>query len=146
MCDSARVIDLAGSTVFAGFTDSHQHLAGVGKRTKTLSLFGISTLQETVQTIEDWTANIPEGNWVQGRGWIEREWTDEQRFLNKHDVDPFSADKPLFMLRADGVSADWLIRKRWNSQELTETHQTLRAEDSKENWTGHRPAMCLPMR
>lgn len=105
MCDSARVIDLAGSTVFAGFTDSHQHLVGVGKRTKTLSLFGISTLQETVQTIEDWTANIPEGNWVQGRGWIEREWTDEQRFLNKHDVDPFSADKPLFMLRADGVSA-----------------------------------------
>jgi len=105
MCDSARVIDLAGRTVFAGFTDSHQHLEGVGKRTKTLSLFGIPTLQETVQTIEDWAANIPEGNWVQGRGWIEREWTDEQRFLNKYDVDPFTADKPLFMPRADGVSA-----------------------------------------
>ena len=51
MCDSARVIDLAGKTVFAGFTDSHQHLEGVGKRTKTLSLFGIATLRETVQTI-----------------------------------------------------------------------------------------------
>jgi predicted amidohydrolase YtcJ len=105
MCDSARVIDLAGSTVFAGFTDSHQHLEGVGRRTKTLSLFGIPTLQETVQTIEDWAASIPEGGWVQGRGWIEREWTDEQRFLNKYDVDPFTADKPLFMPRADGVSA-----------------------------------------
>lgn len=105
MCESARVIDLAGRTVFAGFTDSHQHLEGVGRRTKTLSLFGIPTLRETVQTIEDWAANIPEGGWVQGRGWIEREWTDEQRFLNKYDVDPFTADKPLFMPRADGVSA-----------------------------------------
>ena len=105
MCDSAKIIDLAGRTVFAGFTDSHQHLEGVGKRAKTLSLFGIPTLQETVQTIEDWAANIPGGDWVQGRGWIEREWRDEQRFLNKHDVDSFTADKPLFMPRADGVSA-----------------------------------------
>jgi len=105
MCGEARVINLAGRTVFAGFTDSHQHLEGVGKRTKTLSLFGIPTLQETVQTIEDWAANIPEGEWVQGRGWIEREWTDEQRFLSKYDVDSFTADKPLFMPRADGVSA-----------------------------------------
>lgn len=105
ICESATVLDLAGSTVYAGFTDSHQHLEGVGRRTKTLSLFGIPTLQETVQTIEDWAADIPVGGWVQGRGWIEREWSDEQRFLNKYDVDPFTADKPLFMPRADGVSA-----------------------------------------
>jgi predicted amidohydrolase YtcJ len=42
---------------------------------------------------------------VQGRGWIEREWTDEKRFLTRHDVDPFTTDKPLYMPRADGVSA-----------------------------------------
>ncbi len=105
ICDDTAVIDLQGRTVFAGFTDSHQHLEGVGRRTKTLSLFGIPTLQQTVQTIEDWAANIPEGDWVQGRGWIEREWTDEQRFLTKYDVDSFTAGKPLFMPRADGVSA-----------------------------------------
>ena len=105
MCGSVQALDLEGRTVYAGFTDSHQHLEGVGRRTKTLSLFGIGALQETVQTIEDWAANIPEGGWVQGRGWIEREWTDEQRFLNKYDVDRFTADKPLFMPRADGVSA-----------------------------------------
>jgi len=37
MCGSAKSIDMVGKTVFAGFTDSHQHLEGVGKRTKTLS-------------------------------------------------------------------------------------------------------------
>lgn len=105
LCGEATQLDLEGSVVYAGFTDSHQHLEGVGRRTKTLSLFGIPTLQETVAAIEDFAAGVPAGNWVQGRGWIEREWTDEQRFLNKHDVDPFTQDKPLFMPRADGVSA-----------------------------------------
>ena len=104
-CGAATTIDLEGNTVYAGFTDSHQHLEGVGRRTKTLSLFGIPTLQETVAAIEEFAANVPTGEWIQGRGWIEREWTDEQRFLNKYDVDRFTADKPLFMPRADGVSA-----------------------------------------
>ncbi len=105
MCGQAEVIDMSGNTVFAGFTDSHQHLEGVGRRTKTLSLFGIPTLADTVAAIEEWASDIPAGNWVQGRGWIEREWTDERRFLNKYDVDAFTQNKPLFMPRADGVSA-----------------------------------------
>ena len=105
LCGGAEAHDLAGHTVYAGYTDSHQHLEGVGRRTKTLSLFGIPTLRQTLAAIEAWAADVPAGEWVQGRGWIEREWTDEQRFLNRHDVDPFTADKPLFMPRADGVSA-----------------------------------------
>ena len=105
MCGTATIMDLADSVVYAGFTDSHQHLEGVGRRTKTLSLFGIPTLRETVAAIEDFAASVPAGEWVQGRGWIEREWTDEQRFLNRFDVDPFTQDKPLFLPRADGVSA-----------------------------------------
>ncbi|MCI5106688.1 MAG: amidohydrolase [Pseudomonadales bacterium] len=105
LCGDARSFDLAGHAVYAGFTDSHQHLEGVGRRTKTLSLFGIPTLQETVAAIADWADTIDEGEWVLGRGWIEREWTDEQRFLTRHDVDPFTGNKPLYMPRADGVSA-----------------------------------------
>ena len=105
MCGDAKIMDMSGKYVFAGFTDSHQHLEGVGKRTKTLSLFGIATLAQTVSAIEEFAANVPDGEWVQGRGWIEREWSDEERFLTRHDVDAFTANKPLFMPRADGVSA-----------------------------------------
>ncbi len=104
-CGAKEVLDLDGSFVYPGFTDSHQHLEGVGRRTRTLSLFGIPTLEATVARIEAWAADIPEGAWVLGRGWIEREWTDEQRFLTRHDVDPFTENKPLYMPRADGVSA-----------------------------------------
>lgn len=104
-CGASEVLDLEGSFVFPGFTDSHQHLEGVGRRTRTLSLFGIPTLKATVARIEEWAAGIPEGDWILGRGWIEREWSDEQRFLTRHDVDPFTENKPLYMPRADGVSA-----------------------------------------
>ncbi|MFT4939033.1 MAG: putative amidohydrolase YtcJ [Paraglaciecola sp.] len=105
MCGTANIMDMAGKYIYAGFTDSHQHVEGVGKRPKTLSLFDLPTLKETLAKIETFAANVPDGEWVQGRGWIEREWTDEERFLTRHDVDPFTANKPLFMPRADGVSA-----------------------------------------
>jgi predicted amidohydrolase YtcJ len=105
MCGDAQIMDMAGKYVYAGFTDSHQHVEGVGQRPKTLSLFGITTLKETVDAIKTFAVKVPANEWVQGRGWIEREWTDEKRFLTRHDVDPFTADKPLFMPRADGVSA-----------------------------------------
>jgi hypothetical protein len=104
-CGAQTLLDLAGGVVYPGFTDSHQHLEGVGKRTRTLSLFGLPTLSATVQRIQEWASGIPEGDWVLGRGWIEREWTDEQRFLTRQDVDPFTHNKPLYMPRADGVSA-----------------------------------------
>jgi predicted amidohydrolase YtcJ len=105
MCGDAQIIDMTGNYVFPGFTDSHQHVEGVGQRPKTLSLFSIPTLAETVEAIQAFADTVEPGQWVQGRGWIEREWQDEQRFLTKHDVDPFTQDKPLFMPRADGVSA-----------------------------------------
>ncbi|EED33049.1 amidohydrolase 3 [gamma proteobacterium NOR5-3] len=104
-CGAKKVMDLQGSVVYPGFTDGHQHLEGVGKRTRTLSLFGIPTRADTIERIRDWASSVPEGNWVLGRGWIEREWTDDQRFLTRWDVDTFTTDKPLYMPRADGVSA-----------------------------------------
>ena len=105
MCGDAQIMDMAGKYVYAGFTDSHQHVEGVGQRPKTLSLFGIATLKATVDAIKTFAENVPANEWVLGRGWIERQWTDEKRFLTRHDVDAFTADKPLFMPRADGVSA-----------------------------------------
>jgi predicted amidohydrolase YtcJ len=105
MCGDANIMNMAGKYVYAGFTDSHQHVEGVGQRPKTLSLFGINSLKKTVDAIKAFSVTVPVNEWVQGRGWIEREWIDEKRFLSKHDVDSFTADKPLFMPRADGVSA-----------------------------------------
>lgn len=105
LCGSKKAISLDNAYIYPGFTDGHQHLEGVGKRTRTLSLFGIPTLADTVDKIKAFAAHVPDNEWVLGRGWIEREWTDESRFLVATDVDPFTQNKPLFMPRADGVSA-----------------------------------------
>ena len=104
-CGAETILDLSGAFVFPGFTDSHQHLEGIGRRTRTLSLFNSKSLAETVFKIKDWADGIPDGDWVLGRGWIELEWEDEQRFLTRKDVDAFTLNKPLYLPRADGVSA-----------------------------------------
>ena len=104
-CGAEKILDVDGGFVFPGFTDSHQHLEGIGRRTRTLSLFNSKSLAETVSKIEDWADGTPDGDWVLGRGWIEREWEGEQRFLTREDVDPFTRNKPLYLPRADGVSA-----------------------------------------
>src|SRR5678815_4127220 len=41
---NTRVVDLKGNTVLPGFTDSHQHLSGVGQREMTLNLEGLSLI------------------------------------------------------------------------------------------------------
>ena len=41
-----RVIDLKGSTVVPGMTDSHYHLMGVGLREVTLNLEGTTSLED----------------------------------------------------------------------------------------------------
>ena len=52
-------------------------------------------------TVEIFANNIASGNWIVGRGWIEKVWP-EKRFPTKYDLDRFSSDKPVILERADG--------------------------------------------
>src|SRR4051812_29638133 len=47
-----RVVDLAGKTVLPGFTDSHQHLSGVGLREMTLNLEGTTSLDDLIAKVK----------------------------------------------------------------------------------------------
>lgn len=105
MCGDAQILDLSGKFVYAGLTDGHQHLARMGAREKTVDLGGLGSLRETVDVLREWAADVPDGQWVLGSGWIERDWSDESRFLNKYDVDSFTENKPLYIPRSDNSSA-----------------------------------------
>ena len=105
MCGEANIINMSGKFVYAGFTDGHQHLERIGIREKNVNLAGLPTLKETVDVIREWADGVPDGQWVQGFGWIERDWTDETRFLNKHDLDAFTENKPLYIPRSDNSAA-----------------------------------------
>lgn len=96
-----QVIDLKGAALFPGFTDSHAHLRGIGERELSLNLEGSKSAAEAAARVKAYIeARRPQGP-VWGRGWIETGWP-EGRFLDRSDVDAFSADIPVLLVRADG--------------------------------------------
>jgi predicted amidohydrolase YtcJ len=94
-----KVIDLAGSALFPGFTDSHAHLREIGERELTLNLEGSKSAAEVTQRLKAWIADHKGP--VVGGGWIETGWP-EGRFLNRSDIDAVSGDTPVLLRRADG--------------------------------------------
>ena len=100
-CGDYKKIDLAGSYIFPGFTDSHAHLKGIGYRENTLNLQGINSLEETLISVKEYSDQRGPDQWIIGRGWIEKLWP-EKRFPSRKDLDTFSNDKPVLLERADG--------------------------------------------
>jgi hypothetical protein len=97
---AARMVDLAGATVFPGFVDSHAHLSGIGLREMTLNLEGAASVDDLVARLGAWAARNPQGV-ISGRGWIETHWP-EKRFPTAADLDRAVADRPVVLTRADG--------------------------------------------
>ena len=96
-CGEAKIIDLEGSFVYPGFVDSHAHLKGIGTRENSLNLQGINSLKEMLTAVEIYSNGIEPGEWVVGRGWIEKVWP-EKRFPTRYELDRFSSDKPVMLL------------------------------------------------
>ena len=101
---STRVIDLKGNTVLPGFTDSHQHLSGVGLREMTLNLEGTSSLEDFLAKVKARVDQTKPGDWVTGRGWIETHWQPPV-FPTRWDLDKVAPNNPVILGRADGHGA-----------------------------------------
>ena len=100
-CSNAKVINLKGKYIFPGFTDAHGHLKGIGYRELTLNLQEIPSLDETLQAVRDYLSTKDAGEWIIGRGWIDKVWP-EKRFPTRWDLDSFSPNNPVVLERADG--------------------------------------------
>ena len=101
---NTRVVDLKGNTVLPGFTDSHQHLSGVGLREMTLNLENTTSLQDFLAKVKARVDQTKPGDWVTGRGWIETHW-QPPAFPTRSDLDTVSPNNPVFLGRADGHGA-----------------------------------------
>jgi len=99
-----RVVDLKGGTVLPGFTDSHQHLSGVGQREMTLNLEGTTSLEDLLAKVKARVDQAKSGEWVTGRGWIETHWAPPV-FPTRWDLDKVSPNNPVILGRADGHGA-----------------------------------------
>ena len=98
---NAVIMDLSDAFVYPGFIDAHVHLKGTGYRELTLNLQGSKSLKEMLTSVQIYANKIPKGEWVVGRGWIEKKWP-EGRFPTKEELDLISSDKPILLERADG--------------------------------------------
>lgn len=96
-----ETIDLKGAALFPGFTDAHAHLRGIGERELSLNLEGSRSAAEAAGRVKEYLAARKPAGPVWGRGWIETGWP-EGRFLNRADIDAFSAGRPVLLVRADG--------------------------------------------
>ena len=101
---NTRVVDLKGNTVLPGFTDSHQHLSGVGEREMTLNLEGTTSLDDLLAKVKARVDQAKPGEWVTGRGWIETHWQPPV-FPTRWDLDKVSPSNPIILGRADGHGA-----------------------------------------
>jgi predicted amidohydrolase YtcJ len=101
---NTRVVDLKGHTVLPGFTDSHQHLSGVGQREMTLNLEGTTSLEDLLAKLKARVDQAKPGEWVTGRGWIETHWQPPV-FPTRWNLDKVSPNNPVILGRADGHGA-----------------------------------------
>jgi len=98
---STHVIDLKGASLYPGFTDSHAHLDGIGKRELILNLEGSKSAAEVTARLKARLKHAKPGELIFGRGWIETGWP-EKRFLDKQDLDQVAKANPVLLGRADG--------------------------------------------
>jgi predicted amidohydrolase YtcJ len=67
-------MDVGGATVVPGLIDSHTHVLALGTIRSQVNLIDVPTAEEAVEQVAAAAANIPDGEWIIGRGWDEGAW------------------------------------------------------------------------
>jgi len=97
-------IDGEGKTLLPGLIDAHGHVMGLGYQELQVNLMGLSSLDETLQAVKDYADANPELEWIQGRGWNQTLW-EENEFPTAEDLDRVVSDRPVWLSRVDGHAA-----------------------------------------
>jgi len=102
---NANYLDLKGATVVPGFIDSHGHLLNLGTSLLSVDLVGSSDKREIVSRLKAFAADLPEGQWLLGRGWDQNDWPVKELPTAK-DLDTAFPERPVWIERIDG-HAGW---------------------------------------
>ena len=89
-----EVRDLEGKTVLPGIIDAHGHVMGLGFQELQVNLAGIRSLEATLDSIKKYAEENPELEWIQGRGWNQELWEDNE-FPTAEDLDKVVPDRPI---------------------------------------------------
>lgn len=98
-------IDVEGKTILPGLIDAHAHVMGLGFQELNINVAGIESLDATLDSIKAYADANPELEWIQGRGWNQTLWP-ENEFPTAADLDKVVSDRPVWLTRVDG-HAGW---------------------------------------
>jgi len=105
----ARKIDGDGKIMLPGLIDAHGHVMGLGFKQLNANLAGTSSLEETLNRVEQYSEENSELQWIQGRGWNQTHWPGNS-FPTSEDLDSVVQYKPVWLTRVDG-HAGWANSK-----------------------------------
>ena len=113
---ATRKIDLAGRTVVPGMNDAHAHIWKIGHLlTSMLDLRRMASIDELVKGVTAFSARLPAGAWLLGRGYNEAAMK-EQRPPTRADLDRAEPSRPVVLTRTCGhiyaVNSAALERRR----------------------------------
>src|SRR6185503_13412663 len=97
-----KKIDLAGRTVVPGMNDAHAHIWKIGHLLTTmLDLRRVAGIDELVKNVKTFSARLPPGAWLLGRGYNEAAMK-EQRAPTRLDLDRAEPSRPVVLTRTCG--------------------------------------------
>jgi len=130
-------VDLQGKSVVPGLIDAHGHLYGLAVTYTQANLVGTTSKEEVITRLRDFAADLPEGDWLLGRGWDQNDWP-EQDFPNRQDLDAEFPDRPVWLERIDGHAA-------WgNSRALAEADRDFTGDWHVQGGSIHRDEQGQP--
>jgi hypothetical protein len=97
-------LDLDGKTVIPGMVDAHAHLLGLGTALRIVDLVGTRSYEEVIERVVERARNVPEGEWIRGRGWDQNDWAVTQ-FPTHEALSRAVPDHPVYITRVDGHAA-----------------------------------------
>jgi predicted amidohydrolase YtcJ len=94
--------DLGGRTLVPGFNDAHAHVWKIGHlRTTMLDLRPVTSIAELVDKVRTFSARMPAGAWLLGRGYNEAVLR-EGRAPTRRDLDSAAPNRPVVLTRTCG--------------------------------------------
>ena len=100
--EETEVIDLKGATLLPGFIDSHTHLLELGKLLHVVDLTNVESPEQAIERIKDFAVNIPEGDWIIGRGWDGGAWANQ--YPDKAMLDAVFPNNPVYLQSLHGFA------------------------------------------